>query len=272
MSSMISRPVAASALVLWSVGGGTLSVSRLTAMNSADAMRRGLPSTVRAKSVAARSATGRPSRSTTLTSTGTRSTDERKVVGGCCGGGCGGCDCCGGAADSIGRRASGPVPRSATTVTETSAAARATARDFITAQSTPDRPSGSALAAGEPIALAGPDLDVFSGDFDRDPMPLAVSHTLGRGIGKQILVPEIVEDLREHGVELRCVICDERAPAADIGEPFEQPLQLARLDRPAVADRVDRRVAPFGLCDRGLQRRVAGLIVAIREQQDGPPS
>src|SRR5262245_66487462 len=54
-------------------------------MYCADAMRRGLPSTVRVKSEALRSVTGRPERSTTLTSTGTTSTEDLNVGRGCCG-------------------------------------------------------------------------------------------------------------------------------------------------------------------------------------------
>src|SRR5437867_9289005 len=56
-------------------------------MNWAVAIRRGLPSTLSEKSCEVRSANGRPDRSRTLTSTGTRSTDDLKVGFGC--GSCG---------------------------------------------------------------------------------------------------------------------------------------------------------------------------------------
>src|SRR5687767_13954396 len=56
-------------------------------MNSADAIWRRLPSTSRLKSAGVRSETGRPSLSTTMTSTATRSTPDRKTACGFCGGG-----------------------------------------------------------------------------------------------------------------------------------------------------------------------------------------
>src|SRR6266487_162652 len=61
-------------------------------MNCAVAIRRDLPSTFSEKSCAVRSATGRPLRSRTLTSTGTRSTDDLKVGLGC--GSCAGAAVC----------------------------------------------------------------------------------------------------------------------------------------------------------------------------------
>ena len=86
MTSITRRPPAAPALELYSSGlGGALSIARSTEMNCAEAIRRGLPSTVSEKSSAARSATGRPVLSTTLTSTGTRSTADLNVVFGACG-------------------------------------------------------------------------------------------------------------------------------------------------------------------------------------------
>ena len=84
--------------------------ARSTEMNCAEAMRRGLPSTVSVKSSAVRSATGRPFLSMTLTSTGTRSTVDRNVG---CGGGW-----------SCGLRGCSPRRRPASSSASASAAAR----------------------------------------------------------------------------------------------------------------------------------------------------
>ena len=70
----------------------------------------------------------------------------------------------------------------------------------------------------KPVALPRPHRIVMPGNLDPEPVPLAVARAVRRGIGEQILVPEILEDLFEDSLQLRRLFREERAAAADGGQ------------------------------------------------------
>ena len=78
-------------------------------------------------------------------------------------------------------------------------------------------------------------------------------------------MPQILENLVERGVELRRVLREKRAAAADRREAAHQLLQRCRLQRSALADHVNRRVRSFRAANHAVEGSVAGLVVAVAE-------
>ena len=59
-------------------------------------------------------------------------------------------------------------------------------------------------------------------------------------------------------------------PPLIVANRFKIVLQVVRADGPPLPDHVDGRVAPFGARDGSLERGVAGLVVAVAEEQHRP--
>src|SRR4051812_25832439 len=201
-------------------------------MNCVEAMRRGCPSTVSEKSADVRSDTGRPLLSRTLTSTGTRSTVDLNVVrGGCCGG------CC-------------------------SCAEAPAARSRTVAQAASPFMALSLLrnTRGHPVPQPSANRIAPARHFHFQAMRRAVTGMLRRGVGQQILMPQVVEDLLEDGLELVILVRKERGAATLMRQPAHQLLQRRGLQRPALPDHVDGGVGRLRARDHRRHRGVAGLI------------
>ncbi len=59
-------------------------------------------------------------------------------------------------------------------------------------------------------------------------------------------------------------------PPVIVGKPLQDLLEVVRAHGPPLPDHVDGRVAPFGARDGSLERGVAGLVVAVAEEQHRP--
>jgi hypothetical protein len=116
--------------------------------------------------------------------------------------------------------------------------------------------------------LTGADLAARALDLQADPPPGPVAGRVAGLVAEQVLVVQLVHDLRERGLELVDAVGVEGAAAAHARQLLEHLAQLGVGGPPALADHVDGRVVDFGPALHVREAGAARLVLAVREDHE----
>src|SRR4030095_11458791 len=116
-----------------------------------------------------------------------------------------------------------------------------------------------------------PDLQVFGVPIYHSNFQLAepaIGSFVLRFISQQVLLAEVLLQLRERGVQVAITFREYGAPPGRLGELFEDAFVDAESPMIADADRVNHALGAQSLIDRLVQLHPAGGVLAVGEKYD----